>query len=111
MNCRIFDYPTRIVVSSESETDVEYVVDLCRFPVGLDQNGNMVFNGSCGRSDLGVKGCRNFIYKCEPMLKKPENMGKIYRCKHIREAREHALDFILPKMCEMDPNKPEEFQT
>lgn len=113
MTGRIADYPTRIYVHSESEPDVEYLVDLTAFPryqEGIGPDARVVYNGSCGRSDMGVIGCRNFLFKCEPRLKEPENVGKIYRCKHIRWARENCLDFILPKMKEMDPNIPEEHQ-
>lgn len=111
MRCRIADYPTRGYVQSESEEGVEYLVDLTRFTVGWMEDGTPIYNGSCGRSDLGAIGCKDFIYRCEPMLKKPENAGKCYRCKHLRFFREHAIDFLLPKMQEMDPNHDESLQT
>lgn len=111
MKVRIDDYPTRFWVSSESDSDTEYIVSLCEFPVGTDDQGNLIYNGACGAPDgLRTHGCKNFKFGCEPKLNKPENMGKIFRCKHIRAAREHALDFMLPYLCKNDPNIPENEQ-
>ena len=90
----IYDYPTRILVHSETDSEGSYLVDLCAYPVGG------LYNGCCQ--------CRNWLYRCLPQLKKPENSGKIFRCKHIRWARENCLDFILPHMAASDPNTPEE---
>lgn len=108
---RIADYPTRIYVHSESDKDAEYLVDLVAFPRELPGSETVIFNGSCGRSDLGALGCRDFLYRCEPRLKELENVGKIYRCKHIRWARENCLDFLLPVMQRNDPNHDETHQT
>lgn len=91
----------RYIVTSESETGREYVVDLCQFPVGLDKDGVMEYNGACTEThdlhkDIWYEyGCRDFIYRCERPIKQPENMGKIFRCKHIRSAREFALKLIV----------------
>lgn len=106
MQGRIADYPTRIYVSSESESGVEFLVDLTAHPVKTAQG--TVFNGSCGRSDLGAIGCRHFLFKCEPRLKERQP-DKLYRCKHIAWARALALDFVLPHMKASDPN-PDEHQ-
>lgn len=106
MKVRIDDYPTRFWVSSESDGGKEYIVSLCEFPIGTDDQGNLKFNGACGAPDgYRTHGCKDFIYRCEPALKKPENMGKVFRCKHVRAAREHALDFMLPYLCKNDPNR------
>lgn len=101
MTGEIYDYPTRILVHSESDGDSSYLVDLCAYPVKPD-GAPVVFNGSCQ--------CKGFYYNCEPNLKTPNN-NKVCRCKHIRWARENCLDFILPKMREMDPNIDEIHQT
>ncbi len=105
---RLDDYPTRFWVSSESNADEEYIVSLCEYPRGTDQNGVPVFNGACGAPDgMRTHGCKDFKIRCEPHLKKAENDGKVFRCKHIRAAREHALDFMLPYLCKNDPNLPD----
>lgn len=103
MQGEIHDYPTRILVHSEEEGDkAAYLVDLCAFDVNKDRLHAPIYNGACQ--------CKDFIYRWRPKLKDPVNSGKIYRCKHIRWARENCLDFILPKMAEMDPNLPEDHQ-
>lgn len=104
MTARVPDYPTRIAVTSEEEPECEYLVDLVEWEIGLDPtNAIMQYNGSCQ--------CKDYLYRCLPRLKKPEFMGKIFRCKHIRWAREHALEFMLPKLKEADPNIHEDLQT
>lgn len=119
MNVRMDDNcPHRFWVSSESDGDKEYCVELGRFPLGFSDQGAMIFNGACmATTDPNLSsdgpcmvGCRNFLYRCEPMLRKPENMGKVFRCKHIRAAREHALDLIIPFLVKADPNTPNESQ-
>ncbi len=102
MSARIFDYPTRVMVSSEDKPEEEYLVDLVEWELGLDKAGNMEYNGSCD--------CKDFLFRCLPMLKKPENMGKVYRCKHLRFARDHALTFLLPHLKQSDPNIHEKYQ-
>lgn len=104
MTARVADYPTRVYVTSEDEPDEEYLVDLVEHELGLDSTtGLMQFNGSCQ--------CKDYLYRWLPRLKKPEHMGKVFRCKHIRWAREHALEFMLPKLKEADPNIHEDYQT
>jgi hypothetical protein len=92
----IWDSPTRIRVSSETDLKDSYLVELTDFQVGG------VFNGSCQ--------CRHFICDLRPKLRQPSN-SQILRCKHIRWAREHALDFILPVLKRADRNMPDELQT
>ena len=99
----IFDYPTRVLVNSEEKPEEVYLVDLTALPRGIDHDGYMQFNGSCQ--------CKDFIYRCLPKLKIPENKGMICRCKHLRYAREHALSFILPELKKADPNTDEDTQT
>lgn len=104
MKARVADYPTRVYVTSEEEPDCEYLIDLLAWELGLDKDtALMQYNGSCQ--------CKDYLYRCLPRLKKAENMGRVFRCKHIRWAREHALEFMLPKLKEADPNIDEEFQT
>jgi hypothetical protein len=103
MTGRIFDYPTRLLVASEDNPDEEYLVDLVEWELGLNEHGVMTFNGSCQ--------CEDYLYRWLPRLKKPENMGKVFRCKHIRWAREHALEFMLPKLKDADPNIHEKYQS
>ncbi len=103
MNARVADYPTRVYVTSEEEPDAEYLVDLTEWELGLSDQGFMTFNGSCQ--------CKDYLYRCLPRLKKPEFMGKVFRCKHVRWAREHALEFMLPKIKQADPNLDEKYQT
>lgn len=94
MQGEIYDYPTRLLVVSETDGDhASYLVDLCAYRVGS------VFNGACQ--------CKSFMYRCRPQIKLPGN-DKICRCKHIRWARENALDFILPHLAAADPNPPED---
>lgn len=103
MTGHVHDYPTRILVSSEEEPDDAYLVDLVEWELGLNEHGIMTYNGSCQ--------CKSYLYRCLPRLKKPEFMGKVFRCKHIRWAREHALEFMLPKLKEADPNLHERYQS
>ncbi len=99
MQGEIFDYPTRLLIHSEAEGDkAAYLVDLCAYPVTVPGEKE-VYNGACQ--------CKDFIYRCEPKLRLPDNAA-IHRCKHCRAARAMALDFILPEMDRMDPNEREE---
>ena len=100
----------RFIVSSESDHSLDYVVDLCEYPIGLNENGTMVFNGACGLTHARIQGCADFRFRCEPKLKDPSNMGKAFRCKHITAARAAALDFVLPHLKKADPNVHEDFQ-
>lgn len=120
MKVRIDDNcPHRMWVTSEEDGSREYCVELGKYPVGLNEHGVMVYNGACimtsdpnaEKHELGMHGCKDFIYRCEPKLKKPENMGKVFRCKHCRAAREFALDFIVPHLLKIDPNIDEDYQT
>lgn len=103
MHGEVHDYPTRVLVHSEEDDNQAYLVDLTEFELGLSDNGNMTYNGSCQ--------CKDYLYRCLPRLKKPEFMGKVFRCKHIRWARDHALEFMLPRLKQADPNHPEGLQT
>ncbi len=100
--------PCRFWVTSESDSNEKYIVDLCEYPIGLDQDGNMDFNGVCGLTNARIHGCRDFIYRCEPMLKKPQNMGKVFRCKHLRCARDYAFKLLLPHLAKNRVNLPED---
>jgi hypothetical protein len=106
--------PCRYIVSSESEAGAEYIVDLCKYEIGLDSEGNMDFNGACvctRRNEEWLEhGCKSFIFNCEPELKKPSNMGKVFRCKHVRAAREYAFRLLLPYIAKNRPNLPDEQQ-
>ncbi len=106
MKCRLADYPTRFYVTSRTEEGVEYLVDLCAFPVTVD--GVRVFNGSCGVRGAPETMCNDFRYRCQKTMKIP---GKICRCAHIIFARENCIDFMLPRMAEADPNRHESFQS
>ncbi len=106
----------RFWVSSETDGEREYCVELGSYPLGLNEHGVMVYNGACvatidpnGREE-GHHGCRDFVFRCEPKLKRPENMGKTFRCKHLKCAREVALDFIVPALIRSDRNIPEDQQ-
>ncbi len=103
MHARVADYPTRVYVTSEEEPEAEYLVDLVEWEIGLSEQGFMQFNGSCQ--------CKDYLYRCLPRLKKPEDMGKVFRCKHVRWAREHALEFMLPRIKAADPNIEEKYQS
>ncbi len=100
---KIHDYPTRLVVHSETDQDESYLVDLTAFQRGTSADGTPIYNGSCM--------CRHFAFSCEPKLKQPQYDGKIFRCKHIRWARENVLDYLLPVMKQHDPNIEESEQT
>lgn len=105
----IHDYPTRYVVDSESENGESYLVDLSKWPLYKTDKGVQVYNGSCG---LGAEiGCKDFRYRCEPMLKKLENAGKVFRCKHIRWARDNVLDYLIAHCVQNDPNHDETLTT
>lgn len=94
----IHDYPTSMFVESESDGDkATYMVRLCDYPLGVGPQGTMMFNGSCT--------CRDFECRKAPQLKDPLNTGKVFRCKHLRFCRDNILDFILPLLCDKDPNK------
>lgn len=111
MEVRMHDYPTRFHVSSRSEANKDYLVDLARYPIGTTPDGRVVYNGSCGRSDLGAYGCRDFLFRCEPRLKDPKHMGQVFRCAHIHAARLQCLDIMIAELHDRDPNIDEQFQT
>lgn len=106
MTGEVFDYPTRILVRSESDPDDAYLVELTDFPVPQVGEGGEVhdiFNGSCQ--------CKHFICDLRPRLRDPNNKS-IYRCKHLNWARQHAMDrVLLPYLKKSDPNIPDEHQT
>lgn len=106
--------PCLYCVSSESDGGTEYVVDLCLHPLGLDEDGNMDFNGACictrGPNEWLEVGCKDFTYRCAPNLKKPENAGKVFRCKHCRAARDYAFRLLLPYVAKSRPNLPDHQQ-
>lgn len=88
-------------------------MDICSHPVGLDDQGNMEFNGECFLTrtpdEYKYYGCEDFRYRCLPRLKKPENMGRVFRCKHVRAAEAYALKLLKPYLIKANPNKnPEE---
>jgi len=98
MKGHVFGHPTSGMVESESDGDRStYMVRLCDYTLGVDERGNMQFNGSCT--------CRDFECRKAPQLKNPLNSGKVFRCKHITWFRNNILDMILPILCEQDPNK------
>ena len=103
--------PCRFIVTSESEQDKEYVVDLCEYPLGVDENGVMIFNGACGLTHARIQGCADFRFRCEPKLRNSANGSQPHRCKHIVFARSCALDFVLPFLKKADPNIHEDYQT
>lgn len=88
----------RYWVTSESEPGVKYIVDLCEIELGLDKEGIPEFNGVCGLTNERIHGCRDFAFRCIPLLKHPENKGKVFRCKHIRAAESYALKLLKPYM-------------
>jgi hypothetical protein len=90
--------PCRYWVSSESDKGVEYIVDLCEWELGPDDEGVMQYNGVCGLTPQRIHGCRDFIFRCEKGLKNPENIGKAFRCKHINAAEKYALKLLKPYM-------------
>lgn len=98
----------RYWVSSESEGGREYIVDLCEFPRGKDEDGNEVFNGACGLTNERIHGCRDFVFRCEPNLKRHE--GKCFKCKHIRAASDYALRLLLPHLAKSRMNLHEDLQ-
>lgn len=104
--------PHRFWVTSEDDPKNEYCVDICSHPVGLDSEGVMEFNGECFMTKTPEEhlyhGCKDFLYRCLPRLKKPEFMGKIFRCKHCRAAEEHALKILKPYLKKADPNPEDE---
>ncbi len=91
-------------VTSESHPEEKYIVDICAYELGPDGDGIPQYNGKCG-GPYGEHGCAHFIYKCEPKLKDPVNMGKPYQCKHLRAACEKALNLIKPIIKRTDPNR------
>lgn len=106
MVCRVFDYPTRFFVSSESKTGDEYGVDLTAFPVIL--NGRKEFNGSCTCPRFQIGDGR------KPSLKRQiidSGHSVIRRCKHLTEARNKAMDICLEHLALHDPNVSEESMT
>ena len=86
MTGEIYDYPTRVLVHSESEGEDSYLCELTDFN----------FNGSCT--------CPHFTFRLAPLLKDPANRNNRYRCKHIKFARDLSFEFLLPKIAAADPN-------
>jgi hypothetical protein len=101
MTGELYDSPVHILVHSESEGDkASYLVDLCGYDVNrYNPTVGALYNGGCQ--------CKDFLYRCLPKLKDPFN-DKVFRCKHIRWARENCLDFILPYLAKSDPNHQDE---
>ncbi len=95
MKLQVHDYPTRFLVTSESDERDSYLVDLTDYKIGE------VFNGSCT--------CPHFQYQLKKRLTEPSNKFN-YRCKHIKAARDNALDFLLPYLKAADPNTNEDNQ-
>jgi hypothetical protein len=102
--------PHQFWVSSETAGGEEYCVELAAYPLGLNEHGIPAFNGACGRTAARIRGCKDFIFRCEPKLKNPVNAGKTFRCKHCRAVREFALDLVVPYLVRADPNIPDEQQ-
>jgi len=104
--------PARYWVTSEDDPDNEYCVDICDFPLGHDKDGIMNFNGSCFMTKTPDQylyhGCKNFLYRCLPRLKKPEFMGMTFRCKHCTAAEEYALRLLKPYIKRANPNTEDE---
>lgn len=107
--------PHRFWVSSESDGDREYCVELGAHPLGPNEQGVMIYNGACvatmdpnATTDDGhtTHGCKDFVYNKQPKLRKFP--GSAFRCKHIRAAREFALDFLIPHLLKADPNIPDD---
>ena len=117
MRVRLEDNSThRFLVSSEEEPEKEYCVDLCEYPLGY-KDGQLIYNGCCGLTAGRIHGCKNFIFVQEPRLKADNKLDvfgvtlhPVHRCKHIRAAREQALDMVLPALLKADPNQPEDLQ-
>jgi hypothetical protein len=72
-------------VDSESVSGESYLCDLAAH----DRNG------SCT--------CPNFELKLRPMLRAPGNKF-VYRCKHIKWARDFVLDYLIKELDARDPN-------
>ncbi len=74
----------------------------------------MCYNGACGLTKERIHGCRDFIFRHEPKLKRPENMGRVYRCKHVIAARNYVRDMTLDSVIDMflkeDKNIPDHLQ-
>ncbi len=102
--------PCQFWVKSESEGEVEYCVNICENPVGHDEDGDMIYNGTCGLTTMLIHGCSDFKYRCQPKLDKPENMGKIFRCKHLWQAEKFAIKALKPYLKLANPNIPDENQ-
>jgi hypothetical protein len=101
MKAEVYDYPQFILIHSESDEGAAYLVDLCAFPYDKNTVGKPLFNGRCQ--------CKDFIFRCEPNLKKKVNKGKVFRCKHVVLARAVALDYLLPYIKANNPNKQDEY--
>lgn len=99
--------PCWYLVGSESDGDTEYLVGLCENSLGLDAEGIEQFNGICGSPGDHIMGCADYQYRCAGQLKKEINRGKVFRCKHIRAAREHALNLLLPYMAKQNESTEE----
>lgn len=104
--------PHKFWVTSEEEPDKEYCVDICEHELGLDEDGVMEFNGSCFLTktpdEYEYRGCKDFLFRCLPRLRKEENMGKVFRCKHIRAAESYALKLLKPYLKKHNPNNEDE---
>ena len=95
-------------VTSESHPEDKYIVDVCAYPRGVDEDGVTLFNGKCGGPN-GEHGCRDFLIKKEPQLKDPANKGKMFRCKHINEAKKKKAILVKPAILASDPNRLDEY--
>ena len=84
--------PFRFLVQSESTAE-KYVVD-------IQEAG---WTGWCN--------CPHFLCRLAPKIAQGER-GKVYRCKHLRFAREFFLETVLPKLADaMGMSEPEVFET
>lgn len=73
--------PLRFMVRSRRSAS-RYLVDLEPYRL----------NGQCG--------CHHFQYRLEPTLAKGEAPHASLRCYHIKRARAHILEKLLPKLAE-----------
>ncbi len=83
--------PTCWNVTSESEGEMTYGVDLCGGdtygPYAVRSENGVVYSGTCT--------CRHYTMVCLPEMRK-SGFTVLRRCKHIRAVQEQALNMILP---------------
>lgn len=80
MIVRPFDNPLRFHVVSDSQREIEHLVDLAE-------------NGTFGKCS-----CQHFEFRLQPALDQGITPDASERCKHLKAARDHLCDQVIARL-------------